>query len=288
MWAPLVIIWMFGILIFANVEHWWHWEYFAEYNRVWPATGGSGGRGDSSKISLICPCQIENIHKLIFNFNSYDDATGNVFFQYPNESSQRHVWHSNAFFWAIGGRWNIDTGIALPIFIKRIELGALSRSVIDYDVGNEISSWGLPGVGWNEFYSRVSHFSHKMNDGVLDADICPCLSFANPFRISGLKESKYSECYSGTEQSQSCIEQGSGKKSQLTCQFDKSPLKLRFFLAIAGLFLFFGFGFLGGRNIYNNRRLRGWLLIGGGGLLWLVSFGLLWLSRFPTTWGWPL
>lgn len=83
-------------------------------------------------------------------------------------------------------------------------------------------------------------------------------------------------------------QQSSGEKREISGQFDKSPIKARFFLSLAGLVVFFGFGLWGGRDIYNNRRRRGWVLITVGGSFWLGSFGLFWLSRFAWTWGWWL
>jgi hypothetical protein len=103
-----------------------------------------------------------------------------------------------------------------------------------------------------------------------------------------LSPPNYDEAGSRNSQRYGSSEQSSGKKGELLSEVHESPVKQRFFLALAALFGCFFFSLWGWMNIYNNRRRLGGLLISIGALTGSAGMGLLWLSRFPATWGWLL
>ncbi len=62
------------------------------------------------------------------------------------------------------------------------------------------------------------------------------------------------------------------------------PAKFRFFVALVAFLGGYALCFWGWPNIYNNRRVRGVLLLILGQILGLSGLTLLWLT--PSTWKW--
>jgi hypothetical protein len=75
------------------------------------------------------------------------------------------------------------------------------------------------------------------------------------------------EKYGGNCEHDCGVEQASRELSQLSGQGNKAPIKIRLFLALLALFGQLGLSFWGWQNIDSDRRLRGCLLLGIGGLL---------------------
>jgi hypothetical protein len=68
----------------------------------------------------------------------------------------------------------------------------------------------------------------------------------------------------------------------------KPPIEIRLSLALTSVFFCIFLSFLGWKNIYHDRSLRGAILIGCGALIAAVGIGLFLLTRFPGTWDWYL
>lgn len=108
------------------------------------------------------------------------------------------------------------------------------------------------------------------------------------FHVAGLTPAEIGQASGRNKECNSSSEESRSEKGKLCGQVNKSPVKVRFFFALACLFGTFGLSFLGWMNMNNNRRLRGVLLVAAGAGLGAGGLTLFWLSRFTWTWGWWL
>ena len=112
-----------------------------------------------------------------------------------------------------------------------------------------------------------------------------------PFK-SGPREPDLIQTHANNQQSDGTqrrrgVKKKFGETSKSLRQLDYFLVRFCFLLFFFSLILLFGFRLWGGKNIYDNLRLRGGRIAGSGLLIWLGAIESIWFG-WPALLGWLL